>query len=106
MYTDNDILFPYHAIATLKYVRGPQWETLVEHVLALPESHEDTIAFMLMMVRLDGCLPCETDSFRAMRGCIACAQQTLKRYRGEDEELLGLFEKARLEVRKWAETHA
>ena len=63
------------------------------------------MAFMLMMVRLNGCVACETDSFRAMRGCPACAHQTLRRYKGEDEELLGLFEQALGDVRKFAESH-
>ena len=60
---------------------------------------------MLMMVRLNGCVGCETDSYRAMRGCAACAQQTLRRYKGDDEELLAAFEQALADVRKFAETH-
>ncbi len=102
MYTTNDILFPHEAIAALKRVRGAAFTALVERVLAQPETHEDTIAFMLMMVRLNGCMACETDSYRAMRGCAACAQQTLRRFKGEDEELLELFERALSDVRKWA----
>ncbi len=102
MYTENDILFPYQAIAALKRVRGEAFTALVERVLSKPETHEDTIAFMLMMVRLNGCMACETDSYRAMRGCAACAQQMLKRYKGNDEELLELFERALVDVRKWA----
>jgi hypothetical protein len=102
MYTENDILFPYHAIAALKRVRGAAFAALVERVLNKPETHEDTIAFMLMMVRLNGCMACETDSYRAMRGCAACAQQTLKRFKGDDAELIDLFERALVDVRKWA----
>jgi hypothetical protein len=102
MYTDNDILFPYHVIPTLKRLRGKDWENLVERISKLPENHEETIAFMLMMVRLNGCMSCETDSYRAMRGCTACAQQTLRRWKGDDSELLEMFQKALLDVRKWA----
>ncbi len=104
MYTENDILFPYHSIPSLKHLRGNEWLHLVERVVELPESHEETIAFMMMMVRLNGCMACETDSYRAMRGCVACSQQTLKRYKGEDQELLDLFHKALTDVRKWALT--
>ena len=88
MYTDNALLFPRHAIPALKSLRGPEWQALVERVLALPETHEETLAFMLMMIRLNGCLDCETDSYRAMRGCAPCAQQTLRRYKGRDTDLL------------------
>jgi hypothetical protein len=51
-----------------------------------------------MMIRLDGCLSCETDSYRAMRGCILCAQQTIRRYKGSDRELILAFEEARNDV--------
>ena len=102
MYTDNDILFPHHAIGALKDVRGPRWQALVERIIALPETHEETLAFMLMMVRLNGCLSCETDSYRAMRGCTACSQQTLRRFRGEDEELIEMYETALADVRRFS----
>jgi hypothetical protein len=102
MYSNNDILFPHHVIATLKRLRGAEWEKLVERITKLPENHEETIAFMLMMVRLNGCMACETDSYRAMRGCASCAQQTLRRWKGDDEELLEMFDKALADVRKWA----
>jgi hypothetical protein len=51
-----------------------------------------------MMIRLDGCLSCETDSYRAMRGCVACAQQTLRRFKASDEELVERFNKALKDV--------
>src|SRR5215203_2358551 len=84
MYADNELLFPYHAIPSLKKLRGPRWQALVERVMCLPETHEETLALMLMMVRLNGCVSCETDSYRAMKGCSACAIQTLRRFKGED----------------------
>jgi len=102
MYAENDILFPYNAIHTLKNLRGEEWQALVERILILPETHEDTIAFMLMMVRLNGCMSCETDSYRAMRGCSPCAQQVLRRYKGDDTELIESFETARKDVRDFA----
>lgn len=104
MYADNELLFPHHVIPVLKKLRGVQWQALVERVLSLPEYHEETLAFMLMMIRLNGCVPCETDSYRAMRGCAACAIQTLRRYKGNDEELLKSFEQALAEVRHFAST--
>jgi len=73
MYTENALFFPKTAIASLQKLRGAQWEALVERVTTLPETHEETLALMLLMIQLNGCLTCETDSYRAMRGCCACA---------------------------------
>ncbi len=101
MYTDNELLFPRHVIRTLKRFRGPKWQALVEYVAALPESHEETLAFMLLMIRLSGCMSCETDSYRAMRGCTSCSHQTLRRYKDSDEDLLALYEEALVEVREF-----
>ncbi|MBZ0299482.1 MAG: hypothetical protein K8J31_07080 [Anaerolineae bacterium] len=102
MYTDNALMFPHRAIASLRLTRGRTWQALCDRVLALPETHEETLAFMLMMIRLNGCMGCETDSYRAMRGCSACAQQTMRRYKGEDEELLLAFEVALRDIREFA----
>ena len=103
MYTDNELLFPHHVIATLKRMRGPQWQELVERVTSLPVHHEETLAFMLMMIRFNGCMACETDSYRAMRGCTACTHQSLRRFKGSDEELLALYDDALEDVRDYAQ---
>ncbi len=102
MYTDNELLFPHYIIPNLKELRGPVWEKLVDRIISLPETHEEKLAFMLMMVRLNGCMACETDSYRAMRGCLACAFQTLRRYKGKDEDLLTLFETALEDIRAFS----
>jgi hypothetical protein len=105
VYTNNELMFPHHAIPALRGSRGPQFQALVERVSARSQFHEDTLAFMHMMMRLNGCVPCETDSFRAMRGCVPCAVQTLRRYKGTDDELLMLFEQALKDVRQFAASH-
>lgn len=105
MYTNNDILFPHRSIQHLKQARGEAWQALVERVLTLPETHEETLAFMLLMIRLDGCLSCETDSYRAMRGCSACALQTLRRFAGSDADLLARYAQALADVRAFADEH-
>ncbi len=102
LYTNNELLFPHHVIPSLKNLRGDQWQTLVERIIALPETHEETLAFMLMMIRINGCMACETDSYRAMRGCAACAHQTLRRFKGDDEELLEMYHSALDEIRDYA----
>jgi hypothetical protein len=105
MYTNNELMFPHNVIPSLKKLRGPEWQALVERITPLSEFHEETLAFMLMMVRLNGCVACETDSYRAMKGCAACAHQTLRRYKGDDDELIAAFEQALADVRKFAATH-
>jgi hypothetical protein len=99
MYADNELLFPSHVIPQLRYLRGPVWQDLVDHVASLPEDDPGSLAFSLMMIRLDGCLSCETDSFRAMRGCAACAQQVLHRHKGPDTDLVKRYNRCSDEVR-------
>ena len=102
MYTENELMFPHHAIPALRGLRGPAFEALIERVSHQSQFHEDTLAFMYMMMRMNGCISCETDSFRAMRGCLPCAVQTLRRFKGSDEELLASFEQALRDVRQFA----
>lgn len=100
MYSENELMFPHKVIPSLRKVRGPKWEALVDRLVQLPECHEETLAFMLMMIRLNGCMGCETDSFRAMKGCQTCAHQTLRRYKGSDDELLNVFSSALHDVQQ------
>ena len=92
MYTDNEILFPHYAIAALRSTRGPRWARLVDSIASKRETSIEVIALMSVMIELNGCLACETDSYRAMRGCTSCAQQTLRRFKGSDQELIDMYE--------------
>ena len=94
MYADNELLFPPRAIIHIKNARDTEWEGLVDRVNRLPEDHPEQLAFSLMMIRLDSCMTCETDSYLAMKGCVACAKQTLRRYKGSNRELRVEYEKA------------
>ena len=94
MYVNAEIMFPPSVIPSLRDAAGPEWRGLVERVSGLDETHPESLALSLMMIRLDGCLECETDSFRAMRGCAACALQTVRRYRKNERELLRLYQVA------------
>ena len=105
MYADNEILFPPHAIPRLARSRGELWRELVDRVTSLPPDDSDCLAFSLMMIRLDGCLSCETDSYRAMRGCTACALQTLHRFKGSDQDLIQRYRKAVNDVRAYLAIH-
>ncbi len=101
MYTKNELLFPHYAISRLRDARGDEWRALVDRVASLPETHEDVLSFMLMMIRLNGCMACETDSYRAMRGCSMCSLQTLRRAKETDAELVALFQRAQADVRRY-----
>ncbi len=94
MYTDNEILFPHYAIPALRNTRGYKWMELIDSISSKSETSIEVIALMSIMIELDGCLACETDSYRAMRGCTACAQQTLRRFKGSDEDLIDMYKTA------------
>jgi hypothetical protein len=100
---DTELLFPTRVIKDLAGLRGPEWDELVNRVKNLAEDSIDHLAFVLMMTKLDGCTTCNSDSFRAMRGCTQCAILNIRRFRGSDKELIRLFEQARKEITKTME---
>ncbi|MBN2470264.1 MAG: hypothetical protein JXN59_06010 [Anaerolineae bacterium] len=99
--SDTDMLFPPRVIPRLAHLRGPEWQALVTHVSAMPQNHPDTLGFMLMMVRINGCMTCHADSYRAMRGCTLCAQQAVARYKGSDQELVECWRAAVQDIIRW-----
>jgi hypothetical protein len=103
MYAANELMFPSYVIPLLRNMRGPEWDALVERVTGLPETHDERLAFMLMMIRLNGCMVCETDSYRAMRGCGACSKQTMRRYKGADQDLMRAYQQALEDVQRYLE---
>jgi len=104
MYPDSEILFPPRCIPQLRDLRGPEWGKLVDHVVALPDGHEDVLAFSLMMIRLGSCLTCDLDSYRASLGCCTCACRSVSGFKETDKELIRTFETTREEVRAYLES--
>lgn len=100
MYVQTEILYPPKVTPQLREACGEEWRQLVEHVSTLDEAHPENLAFTLTLIRLDGCLDCETDSFRAMRGCVACAQQNLRKYRKNEKEILKQYQAALKDVQQ------
>lgn len=96
----TELLFPPHLIPDLKDLRGREWRELVEHLASLNETDSDTLAFCLMMIRLNACLGCMSGSYRFMRGCELCAQQTIARYQGTDEQLIAFFHQAKVDLER------
>ncbi|NPV75992.1 MAG: hypothetical protein HPY59_06395 [Anaerolineae bacterium] len=96
--SDTELLFPLRIIPNLGELRNAPWRDLVERVSSADASEVDQYAFVLMMTRLGGCVTCNADSFRAMRGCTVCAHQTIRRFRGSDKDLLEQFDQCKKEV--------
>jgi len=96
----TELLFPPHLIPDLKDLRGEEWRELVEQIASLPETGPEVLAFCLMMIRLNACLGCVSGSYRFMRGCELCAQQTIARFQGTDEELIALFYQAKEDLER------
>lgn len=95
---DTEMLFPLRAIPLLRSLRGQEWQNFIDSLTSPDASTLDQLAFVLLMVRLGGCLGCNADSFRAMKGCTQCAKQTVKRFRGSDKEFIRQCQLARHEV--------
>ena len=98
-----ELLFPAHLINTLRDLRGEEWRALVDRVAALPETHPDSLAFVLMMIELDGCLKCNSNNYKFLRGCYLCATQTVQSFKGEDADLLEMYRKAQDELNLYLE---
>lgn len=98
---DTEMLFPPRVIPMLSRLRGPEWRILIDRLADLPQNDPDVLGFILMMVRLGGCMTCHADSYRAMRGCTFCAQQAISRFKGSDRDLIQKWRSARADVLLW-----
>ncbi len=98
VHTKAELLFPAQLISSLRDLRGEEWRALVDRVSALPETHQDSLAFVLMMIELDGCLKCNSNNYKFLRGCYLCATQMVQSYKGSDGELIELYGRARHEL--------
>ena len=96
--SDTDLLFPPRLIPSLRSLRGPDWQALVDRVMPLDQDDVERMSFVLMMIRLSSCTSCHADSFRALRGCTLCANQSVRRFHGSDDDLLQLYREAREEI--------
>ena len=103
---DTELLFPQRVIPFLKAVRGADWANLIDRLQDEQCTPTEKYAFVLMMVRMGGCVSCDSDSFRAMRGCTACAKQTIKRYRGSDTDLIEQLRLVQKEVEQFQKKQA
>lgn len=98
---DTELLFPLRAVSNLIDVRGREWRKLVEQINREDALLIDQLAFILTVVKQAGCVSCNSDSFRAIRGCAQCSIQAIRRFKGSDAELLDLYEQSHIEVEKY-----
>ena len=99
--SEIDVLFPPRIIPQLKDLREGAWRELIAEILQQAPAAPQRLAFVMLMIRLGGCQTCHSDTYRAMRGCLACATNTIKRYRGTDQELLEQYQLALKDVEKF-----
>lgn len=95
---DTQILFPLSVILELTEIRGKAWKELVEKILEGEDTSVEKLSFSLMMIRLNKCIRCQADSYRAMRGCVRCSQGTIRRYGETDDDLVSLYEETKNEI--------
>jgi hypothetical protein len=95
---ETNLTFPQRLIPTLLDLRGEDWQMLVRDALGGQADETDKTAFVLTIARLAGCHNCHADALRALRGCAQCARQSVARFRGSDQELMGLYRQAHQDV--------
>jgi hypothetical protein len=99
----TELFFPIRVIPALVDLRGGEWRELANTIAQPGTSLTDQMSFVLMMVRLAGCVSCNSDSYRAMRGCAQCACQVIRRFKGDDLQFAALLNQARLDVNRYME---
>ncbi len=107
VFSTAELLFPHHVIHLLRDQRegDEAWKALVDSVLQLPETDENSLAFSLMMIRVAECLNCSRDSYKYQRGCKTCATQTILHYKEEREPLLEIYAQAQKDVHLYLQEH-
>jgi len=98
---ETELIFPAQITSSLSHVRGSLWQTEIAKLLGKDPETVEITGFTLMMARLNGCAACNADSFRAIQGCTICAEQSLKRFRGSDEELIALYQAALKDIHSY-----
>lgn len=99
---DTEILFPIRVIQDLRDVRGEKWQKFIDSISENEHKTDVESGLVLFMVKQGGCIACNADSFRAMRGCKLCAQQTIKRFKGQDQALIDQVISTKVEFESWS----
>ena len=100
---DTELLFPPKIIPTLRGLRGRDWANLIDQIDQSVNDDLVQMAFVLLMVRMNGCMSCSSDSYKAMHGCYRCASQSIQRFAGTDLDLNRLYQDALNEIEDFIE---
>jgi hypothetical protein len=94
-----EFLFAHWAVPSLIDLRGARWRHLVGSVAPQHSTSPDALAFALMMVRLNGCVPCTASRYRERGGCGNCSRFVLTSLSKESESaLFARFHAAQREI--------
>jgi hypothetical protein len=104
--SDTEVLFPSRVIPSLRSLHGEEWSALVDRICSAESTPAERNAFVMMMVKTCGCVGCNADSFRAMRGCTQCSRQTVRRLRGTDREIIEQYRQVLKEVEAYLQKAA
>jgi hypothetical protein len=99
---DTELIFPIRILPKLINLRGEIWEKNITEVLETNDLVSQ-VGMIVLMIKVAGCITCNADSYRAIRGCTLCSQQAIKRYKGTDKELSQIFRKSCTKVKKFIE---
>ncbi len=104
VYFRAELLFPHESVSALVDAGDGRWQRLVRRVADLPETHEDALAFALMMIRLCGCLRCNPGSYKASLGCSACGRRMIGMTKESDDALIAYFQRAKEDLVRYLRT--
>jgi len=99
---DTELIFPIRILPLLKDLRGETWKQTITEVLETNDLVSQ-VGITILMIKIAGCITCNADSYRAIRGCTLCSQQAIKRYKGSDKELNQFFRKSCKKVKLFLE---
>jgi len=99
--SDTELLFPLRVLPDIKGIRSETWAKMVDQASGKKSHGIDQFGMELLLVKLAGCVNCDSDSFRAMKGCEFCMRQALRRFKGSDAELQRMYEQSKKEIGKY-----
>jgi hypothetical protein len=99
---DTELIFPIRILPKLIDLRGEIWGKKINELLET-NNLVNQVGMIVLMIKVAGCITCNADSYRAIRGCTLCSQQAIKRYKGTDKELIQIYLKSCVKVKKFIE---
>lgn len=99
---DTELIFPIRILPLLKDLRGEIWKQTITEVIETNDLVSQ-VGITILMIKIAGCITCNADSYRAIRGCTSCSQQAIKRHKVTDKELNQFFKKSCKKVKLFLE---